>query len=105
MRPSQSDSGSAARKSTSSKQTGSAGPADGRVMLETLRTRVRAAVDEIVRLRNENETLRRRLDDVRSQPRVDRDAIVLNVDQSPEELRRAIESYIELLDQYIGSQD
>lgn len=71
--------------------------------LDSIRNRVRAAADEITRLRAENDELRRLLEQARARPAIDPTDLVFRLSEDPDELRRAIDDYIEMLDLYIGS--
>lgn len=69
--------------------------------IASLQARVGKAVDEIIRLRRENDVLKRRLDEATDRPRVGEGEIVLKLDMSPDELRQTIDAHIEMLERYI----
>lgn len=83
------------------------GPArlKGTQSLERLRDRVRLAARELERLRQENRTLRERIDQLERRPTFDPEATVLAFDEDPEALRAKIERFVEAIDAYLAQEN
>lgn len=74
-----------------------------RRMLEQLRDRVEDALDEIVRLRQENARLAKRLRTLEESAGIDDpNRTVVSMDERPAAARRKVEQFIRALDQYIA---
>lgn len=69
--------------------------------LERLRHHVEEAAHELERLREENKRLHERLQEAESRPVVDADEAVVTFDDDPEVLRQKVNSFIEVIDQYL----
>ena len=69
--------------------------------LERLRDRVEVAAHELKRLREENESLARRIRELESKPSGESKAGLLSSDQDPELLKRKIAGFIEAIDRYL----
>lgn len=74
--------------------------------LDELHRQVEAAVQEIRQLREENETLRRRIRELERRPEVDpeKEAFV-RFDEEPATLRRKVEGFIEAIDRHLEDSD
>ena len=92
---------------TSAAQSGS-GAARGPARLKSpqslarLRDRVQEAADQLTRLREENEALRARIEQLEQRPVVDPDLTLLTFEDDPDALRRKIAGFIATLDDYLG---
>lgn len=73
--------------------------------LERLRERVKQAVHELDRLRQENAALAQRLQQLEARPDVDFDGTVITVDADPEALREKVEGFIKTIDAYLAREN
>lgn len=80
-------------------QAASTQPSDA---LERLRTQVERAVRTIRRLRQENERLQARVEELETHPNLDRDDTFVSFDEDPEILRRKINGFIEAIDRRLA---
>lgn len=69
-------------------------------LLQELRTRVRCLADEVEQLRSQNAAMRKRLEEL--EKRVGHEGSLLMLDADPENLKQQIDSYIQVIDQYLG---
>lgn len=74
--------------------------------LDELHRQVEATVQEIRRLRQENETLRRRIRELERRPNVDPETqAFVRFDDEPATLRRKVEGFIEAIDRHLDESD
>lgn len=72
--------------------------------LERLRDRVETAAHELKRLREENQALTERLQELESRPDVEGQGTFLSLESDPELLRRKINGFIEAIDRYLENE-
>lgn len=72
--------------------------------LERLRDRVATAAHELKRLREENQALTERLQELEARPDVEGQGTFLSLEQDPELLRRKIHGFIEAIDRYLENE-
>lgn len=72
--------------------------------LERLRDRVETAAHELKRLREENQALSERINELEARPNVDPQGTFLSLDHDPELLRRKISGFIEAIDRYLENE-
>lgn len=73
--------------------------------LERLRNRIDLAVKELHRLREENTSLRRELEALQRGVQDDPDGTQVVFTESPDELRKKLESYIDLVNELIEAEN
>lgn len=71
--------------------------------LDKLREQVAKAVEEIDRLRDENEALKAQVQELETRPAVELDGTVLTFSEDPAVLRRKIEGFVNAIDQYLAN--
>jgi predicted RNase H-like nuclease (RuvC/YqgF family) len=73
----------------------------GAALLERLRDRVEVAARELTRLREENEALRTRLEQMSGNADLELADSISALDEDPEVVRRKVRGFIELIDRYL----
>ena len=73
----------------------------GVASLERLRDRVEVAAHELKRLREENESLRRRVREFEARPNPGTKATVSSIEHDPEVLKKKIGGFIEAIDRFL----
>ena len=73
----------------------------GVASLERLRDRVEVAAHELKRLREENESLRRRVVEFEARPNFGAKGGVTSIEHDPEVLKKKIGGFIEAIDRYL----
>jgi hypothetical protein len=80
-------------------------PLKGSQSLERLRDRVELAARELVRLRQENEALARRIAGMEQSGSSDDIGLAMELGEDPESLRRKVAGFVEAIDRYLESKD
>jgi len=80
-------------------------PLRGTQTLERLRERVEAVARELIRLRQQNAELVRRLAELEARPLAEEDAVALEMDQDAEALRARIDGFVQAVDYYLSQED
>jgi predicted transcriptional regulator len=70
-------------------------------LLERLRDRVEVAARELTRLREENEALRTRIEQMSGTADLELADSITALDEDPEVVRRKVRGFIELIDRYL----
>lgn len=78
-------------------------PPNHRDILRTLSHRVTQAVQQIEQLREENERLRERVEELEAKPAYPEEESVIAIDNDPEVLRERINNFIDVIDTYLES--
>ena len=74
--------------------------------LRKLRDRVERAAHELIRLRDENSALQKRIEELEARPASSGDqAGVLLLDTDPETLKRKVEGFIQSIDDYLDQKE
>ena len=68
-------------------------------VLKRLRSGISAAIDEIKRLRKENDRLSDRIEQLEQRPDVDPDTTLLAFDAPPDDIRQHVEQMISVIDE------
>jgi uncharacterized coiled-coil protein SlyX len=76
-------------------------PPEHRATVRRLRAQVDRATTALNRLQDENERLRRRVEELEERPAVQPDTTALVLDNDPEALRDRISSFIDAIDTYL----
>ena len=77
----------------------------GAESLRQLRDRIRKAVDELGRLREENRKLAERIVELERGPVGDPDETLLKIGEAPDQLRERLDAYIGAIDAYLAKNE
>ncbi len=80
-------------------------PDEHRDTMRRLYRRVEAAAETIEQLRTENEQLRRRVEELESQPAFPEAETVLTLDDDPEDVKARITRFIDAIDRYLDASE